>query len=216
MQKFISNIHPEGYFMITSLFITTITALFVNPLLSFFISTVLSWSLFFFRDPNKDILYDGNIIISPTDGVVQKISQIYEGKDLMYRIDIFLSVFNVHINRIPVSSLVLKLHYIKGEFCNATLDKSSCKNERQLILLRLKNTKEVYLIQIAGLLARRIICRLLEGRMVETGERFGMIKFGSRIDLYIPRNYSIKIKEGEKVVTNSTIIAYDNLDYILL
>ena len=125
----------------------------------------------------------------------------------MNRISVFLNVFNVHVNRIPISGVVKKLHYHHGKFFNASLDKASEHNERQSVLIETKSKEEIGVVQIAGLIARRIVCDLKENQDVETGERFGIIRFGSRVDIYLPTHIKIKVLEGQTMIGGETVIA---------
>lgn len=212
IREFIPNIHKEGYFFI-SLFvlITLFFFAFSQPL--GWIGVILTlWCVFFFRDPERIVPYQSNIIVSPADGVIQKIDQatlpkeIASTEDVMNRISIFLNVFDVHVNRIPIAGSVKKLHYRHGKFFNASLDKSSEHNERQSILLQLSNKREIGVVQIAGLIARRIVCNLKEEQLVKSGERFGIIRFGSRVDLYLPVDFNIKVLKGQRMIGGETVI----------
>jgi phosphatidylserine decarboxylase len=133
--------------------------------------------------------------------------QLAMGDQPMNRIGIFLNVLDVHINRIPISGVVERVHYHKGQFVNASFDKASDVNERMAIRLASAGGADIAVVQIAGLIARRIVCRLAPGQPVETGERFGLIRFGSRTDLYLPTDWSIQVVEGQRVIGGETVLA---------
>ena len=209
----IPKIHQEGYFFIIIFLIVTFAFFIFSKILGFFGLFLTIWCVFFFRDPDRVTPEQDNIIISPADGVVQKIEEaklpkeIANDKNITHRISIFLNVFNVHVNRIPVTGIIKKLHYNHGKFFNASFNKASEYNERQSVLLELKNSSQIGLVQIAGLIARRIICNLKESQYVSIGQRFGIIKFGSRVDVYLPTHFKIKVLEGQTIVGGETIIA---------
>lgn len=172
-----------------------------------------AWCVYFFRDPPRVTPDREGLVISPADGVVQMIRKAdpppeleYGGKP-MTRISVFMNVFDVHVNRVPIDGHITKLHYRPGAFLNASLDKASEDNERQSVLMETTDGKPVAFVQIAGLVARRILCELEPGQDVHTGERFGMIRFGSRVDVYIPDNVQPMVCEGQRTVAGETILA---------
>jgi len=171
------------------------------------------WCVYFFRDPPRVTPIRPGLVISPADGLVVSIGprppprELEMGEAPMMRIGIFLNVFDVHINRIPMAGAVERTHYHKGKFLNASLDKASDVNERMAVRLRTGLGPEIAVVQIAGLVARRILCHIAAGRDVETGERFGLIRFGSRTDLYIPLDWSVQVIEGQKVLGGETVLA---------
>ena len=126
---------------------------------------------------------------------------------IMTKISVFMNVFNVHVNRVPVSGKVVWLKYIPGTFINASLDKSSENNERMIAKIEVEKNVFIFVVQIAGLIARRIKCDLTENQIVKVGERFGIIRFGSRLDIYIPKNFNVKVKEGQLAISGETILA---------
>lgn len=171
------------------------------------------YCLYFFRDPERFPPEGDKLVLSPADGLVQMIvpnAPIPEELNLddssYTRISIFLNVFDVHINRTPMAGEIVASEYVKGAFLNAELDKASEENERQLITLENKFAK-IGFVQIAGFVARRIICNIKEGDNVEAGERFGLIRFGSRLDVYIPDSASIRVREGQRSIGAETILA---------
>ncbi|MEO5376844.1 MAG: phosphatidylserine decarboxylase family protein [Magnetococcus sp. DMHC-6] len=169
------------------------------------------WCIWFFRDPERVIPEDSKeIIIAPADGVIIAIEEIdaapLSGEPARL-CSIFMNVFNVHVNRCPEAGRVMKVKHHAGKFFNAALDKSSTENERTEILLKLDSGTLIPFVQVAGLIARRIICRLQPGDQVVRGERFGLIRFGSRVDLYLPRSAQLNVTLGQKTKAGETIIA---------
>ena len=147
-------------------------------------------------------------MVSPADGLITNITEIKEGKKLYTKVSIFLSIFNVHIQRLPISGEVTKVDYIEGKFINATLDKASDENER--LKLTIKNGNNlIYVTQIAGLIARRIVNYVKPNENINQGERYGIIKFGSRVDIEFPNNFKLLVNEGQQCIGGETIIAHD-------
>lgn len=213
IKSVIPPIHREGYYFI---FIFAVISLllgaFIAPL--GWIGAVLTcWCVYFFRDPERLTPTDEQFVVSPADGVVQKIEraavpiELNMGDVERTRISIFLNVFNVHVNRCPAKGIIKALHYRPGKFLNASLDKASVDNERQSALMVTKDGKEIAFVQIAGLIARRIVCNLEEGQEVQGGERFGIIRFGSRMDVYLPEGVNPLVVPGQTMVGGETILA---------
>ncbi|MDR1561411.1 MAG: phosphatidylserine decarboxylase [Holosporaceae bacterium] len=184
------------------------------------VSTNMGWvgflltigCLLFFRDPERVHPTKKSIVVSPADGIVLKISECKPPEELgikeqRKKISIFMSVFNVHVNRTPISGIVEKIFYVPGRFFNVTLDKASDFNERQAIFMRTKDGTSIIFVQIAGLIARRIRSDISEGQELEIGERIGIIRFGSRVDVYLPMSSNITIEEGQITIGGETIIA---------
>ena len=176
------------------------------------------WCAYFFRDPDRVTPVRAGLIVSPADGVVQSIDQappppeLNMGTEPRTRVAVFMNAFDVHVNRAPCDGSVTGLAYTKGKFINASLDKASADNERQAIRLRMPGgdasaEHEVAVVQIAGLIARRIKCDLEEGQTVRAGERFGMIRFGSRLDVYLPEGVAPLVAVGQRAVAGETVIA---------
>ncbi|MSO14042.1 Phosphatidylserine decarboxylase proenzyme [Rickettsiales endosymbiont of Trichoplax sp. H2] len=213
IKEFIPSIHKEGYFFISVFAIITLILFMWSQQLGWIGFILTLWCIFFFRDPNRVIPNQNNVLVSPADGIIQKIEKAKMPKEIssndkeMNKISIFLNVFDVHVNRIPISAKVKKLSYHHGKFFNASLDKASEHNERQSILLELNDKQEVGVIQIAGLIARRIVCDLKEDQKVSTGERLGIIRFGSRVDVYLPNHFEIKVLEGQRMIGGESVIA---------
>ena len=165
----------------------------------FAVFTVLT--IYFFRDPERVVPEGKDQFVSPADGRVLRIIRVPEG----VRVDVFMSLFNVHVNRIPCSGRVERITYYPGRFFSAFQDKASDENERLETVIA-RGEKRVIVKQIAGVIARRIVCHLKEGDVVRTGERFGMIKFGSRVDLTLPEGTEIKVRVGDRVKAGQTIM----------
>ena len=207
------NIHNEGWkFISVFAAITAIFAILWAPL--GVVGLVLTiWCYYFFRNPDRVTPQIKNVVVSPADGIVQMITRVSGPEELglntktFNRVSIFMSVFNVHVNRAPASGKITKLAYIKGKFFNATLDKASKDNERQLLAMRTDCGKDIAFVQIAGLVARRIVCFAKEGQQFEAGERFGLIRFGSRLDVYLPTDIEPQVCLGQTMVAGETIIA---------
>ena len=208
-----SAIHKEGHIFV--LIFAAVTAVLYSIGTSFGLIGLMAtiWCAFFFRDPNRFTPVEEGLLISPADGVIQRITdatppaELGMGEEEMTRISVFLNVFNVHVNRMPAEGKITKLHYHPGKFFNASLDKASIHNERQSILMETNTGQNIAFVQIAGLIARRIVCDLEEGNELKAGERFGIIRFGSRVDVYIPKGITPIICEGQTVIAGETIFA---------
>ena len=166
--------------------------------------------LWFFRDPHRAIPAGNGVIVSPGDGLVTETASISTPEGPRQRISIFLSVFNVHVNRAPISGTVSSVHYQKGQYLNAMNPASAERNEQSIVTLRGTGADaglEVTFKQIAGLLARRVVCRCTKGQQVERGERVGLIKFGSRVDVLLPASAELRVKVGDRVKGGATVLA---------
>ena len=187
-----------------------LSASILIPSIGFFLTFFVLW---FFRDPQRNIPEDKNLIISSADGKVCLIDRAYPPEELrmeaqkMKRICVFMNVFNVHINRSPVQGNVEEIVYKKGKFLNASLDKASDKNERNSLILSTQNGTKIIVVQIAGLIARRILSFVTSNEELYQGERFGLIRFGSRVDIYMPLDAVEKCKVGDRVVAGESILA---------
>ena len=165
--------------------------------------------LYFFRDPERTAPNDPRAIVSPADGKVVEIRDLQEDRYLhapVRRISIFLSIFNVHITRVPYSGVVRGLHYRPGKFLIAFHEKASEENEQNAVVLETAGSGKLMFVQIAGLIARRIVCRIREGEQALKGERYGLIRFGSRMDVYLPLSYAITVRKGDRVKGGETVI----------
>nr|WP_199899550.1 phosphatidylserine decarboxylase [Sneathiella glossodoripedis] len=192
-------INKEGYrFIAIFAVITLLLFLFLGSFLGWIGVVLTLWCVYFFRDPDRYVPTREGLMVSPADGVVQMIERAVPpqelglGNDPMLRISVFLNVFNVHVNRVPLSGTVVKQVYRPGKFLNAALDKASEENERHAVHLKTEDGRDIVFVQIAGLVARRIVCDLVDGQEVRTGERFGLIRFGSRTDIYLPDGVELK------------------------
>jgi len=175
----------------------------------FIISLVLLiFTFYFFRDPERVVPLGDDILVSPADGLITNISETKEGKKNYTKVSIFLSIFNVHIQRLPISGVITKVDYIEGKFINATLDKASDENERLKITIKNSNNL-IYVTQIAGLIARRIVNYVKPNENVNQGERYGIIKFGSRVDIEFPNNFKLLVNEGQQCIGGETVIAQE-------
>ncbi len=171
------------------------------------------WCVYFFRDPDRVTPDRQGLIVSPADGVVQSVvkavppPELDMGETAVHRIAVFMNVFDVHVNRIPCDGTITRLAYRPGKFFNASLDKASEFNERQGVRLTTGEGLNLAVVQIAGLIARRIDCRLSEGQAVHAGERFGLIRFGSRVDVYLPGGVAPLVIPGQRAVAGETVFA---------
>src|SRR3990170_2155058 len=192
----------EGYVLIFIAFVPVVITGVLGVWWLFAIFLVVNlFVVNFFRDPERDVPSGENSIVSPADGRVIKVEKAFEGRLLnseAMKISIFMNVFNVHVNRAPVSGRVAGVSYNPGKFLNASFDKASLENEQNMILVEAANGKRVAFCQIAGLIARRIVCYVKEGDAVVKGGRFGMIRFGSRLDVYLPLECRGNVKIGDK------------------
>lgn len=206
-------IHKEGYIFIVVFAAVSFLFSSFSTSLGIIGFILTAWCVYFFRNPERHTPIIDDSIIAPADGVIQSIVEASPPQELglgdkeMTRISIFLSVFNVHVNRIPVDGKVIALHYHPGKFFNASMDKASIHNERQSILLETSDKVQIACVQIAGLIARRIVCDLEEGDEVKAGARFGIIRFGSRVDVYLPRKTAVLVCEGQTCIGGETILA---------
>ena len=208
-----SYIHPEGFkFAAISLSFSIILTL-VSQIASTIGFALTFFILWFFRDPKRDTPQDPNLIISSADGKVCLIDEAYPPKETplkeekMKRICVFMNVFNVHVNRSPIQGDAQHIIYKTGQFLNASLDKASDKNERNSLVIKTENGTQIVVVQIAGLIARRILSFISPNYKLLQGERFGLIRFGSRVDIYMPLDALEKCKVGDKVVAGESILA---------
>ena len=172
------------------------------------------WCVYFFRDPERVVPEKTNILVSPADGKIvfsglsKSPGNLSDNKQLdLNKVSIFMNVFDVHVNRIPISGKIAWLKYVPGTFLNASLDKSSENNERMIAKIEVSKGVFVYVVQIAGLIARRIKCELTENESVTMGQRYGLIRFGSRVDVYFPKNFNLLVNKGQTSISGETIIA---------
>lgn len=206
-------IHKEGYIFIAIFAVITFLFSSFSSSLGWIGMIATAWCAYFFRNPERVTPVSNDLVISGADGVVQSITETAPPAELglstdpMIRVSVFLNIFNVHVNRIPVSGKILALKYFPGKFFNASLDKASIHNERQSVLMETTNKTKVIFVQIAGLIARRIVCDLEEEQEVLAGQRYGIIRFGSRVDVYLPLNTAIEVAVGQTCIGGETVIA---------
>ncbi len=183
-----------------------------SPLGNLFALTT-AWIVYFFRDPDRTTPIRAGLVLSPADGRVQLITQAEPpaelglGAGLRTRISVFLNVFDVHVNRLPVDGSIAAAHYRPGKFLNASLDKASEDNERMSLAIRLPDGRDIAVVQIAGLVARRIICDIAPGAIARAGARYGLIRFGSRVDVYLPSGVAPLVVVGQRVIGGESILA---------
>ena len=207
------NINNEGWrFVGIFAAVTALLAMIWQPL--GWLGLVLTvWCFYFFRDPERITPVIDNVVVSPADGIVQMIAKVKApeeldlGDEMFTRVSVFMSVFNVHVNRAPAQGTITKAVYVPGKFLNATLDKASKDNERQLLAMKTTNGKNICFVQIAGLVARRILCFAKDGQQYNAGERFGLIRFGSRLDVYLPAGVEPQVCLGQVMVAGESVIA---------
>ena len=210
--KIFPKIHTEGYkFIVIAVFITIIF-LIINNFLGLIGILLTVWVYYFFRDPERTIIGDDSYLVSPADGEVIKVEEVDGPKELglenkkFKKISIFMNVFDCHVNRIPCSGIVEDIFYKPGKFLNASLDKASEDNERNYYKIKDKHGNDIVVVQIAGLVARRIVCETNKNQELNQGDRIGMIRFGSRADVYY-ENYEPLVKIGQTAISGETLLA---------
>ena len=189
--------------------IALLASYFVGGLVAFLVWLVALFVLQFFRDPGREIPGGDGVVLSPADGRVIKVerSQDPYGQRDAILVSVFMNVFNVHSNRSPVDGRIEKIQYFPGKFFNADLDKASLENERNAIVLKTHDNQAVTFVQVAGLIARRILCYVRVGDELARGQRYGLIRFGSRVDVYLPLDAHVEVAIGDKVAATTTILA---------
>ena len=210
--KIFQKIHTEWYkFIVIAVFITIIF-LIINNFLGLIGILLTTWVYYFFRDPERVIIGDDSYLVSPADGEVIKVEEVDGPKELnlenkkFKKISIFMNVFDCHVNRTPCSGIVEDILYKPGKFLNASLDKASEDNERNYYKIKDKHGNEIIVVQIAGLVARRIVCEVNNNQQINQGDRIGMIRFGSRADVYY-ENYEPLVKVGQTAISGETLLA---------
>src|SRR5271167_3214638 len=213
IRKQLAPIHPEGYPFVGGFAFASIVLLWLWPPLGWLATLLTVWCAYFFRDPPRVTPVRDGLVVSPADGRVSQIVNAVPPKELdlgerpLPRISIFMSVFDCHVNRSPVTGRIERIAYRAGLFLNADLDKASDDNERNCFLIRTASGARIGVVQIAGLIARRIVPFVREGTAIGAGERIGMIRFGSRVDVYLPDGGRPLVAEGQIAVAGETIIA---------
>jgi phosphatidylserine decarboxylase len=208
----VQRLHREGYRFVAIAAVITFIFLLINNYLGLIGLIITIWVYYFFRDPERFSIKDENYLVSPADGKITQIMEINGPKELgleekkYTRISIFMDIFCCHVNRVPYTGKIDKIFYKPGKYINATLDKASEENERNYLKLTNSNGDEIIIVQIAGMIARRIVCDVREGNTINQGDRFGMIRFGSRVDLYF-ENYKLLVCKGQNTVSGETLLA---------
>ena len=208
-----SYIHPEGWRFAAIFFSASVLLLMLSKILAVIGFILTAFVIWFFRDPKRNTPQDSNSVISSADGKVCLIDEAYPPKEVpieaikMKRICVFMNVFNVHVNRSPIAGRAEQIIYKEGQFLNASLDKASDKNERSSLVLSSETGTKIVVVQIAGLIARRILSFISPNDQLSQGERFGLIRFGSRVDIYMPLDAVEQCKVGEKVIAGESILA---------
>jgi phosphatidylserine decarboxylase len=212
LDKLFPKIHSEGYKFLVIAILTTIFLYVINSFLGLIGFVLTVWVYYFFRDPERISINDDNYLISPADGEVLMLHEINGPKELglenkrFTKISIFMNVFDCHVNRSPCEGKISEILYKPGKFLNASLDKASEDNERNYYKITNNSSEDIIVVQIAGLIARRIVCESSKDQNLAQGERIGMIRFGSRADVYF-ENYKPLVKVGQKTIAGETLLA---------
>ena len=213
LEKIFPKIHPEGYRFLAISSVITLILWVMSNFFGIVFAIITIWVYYFFRDPDRTIIQDDNFLVSPADGIISAIAEVNGPIELglesktFTRVSIFMNIFNCHVNRSPLSGKIEDIFYKPGKFLNASLDKASEENERNYF--KIKNNKsqeEIVIVQIAGLIARRIVTQTEKNQEINQGERVGMIRFGSRVDLYFNKR-KIMVKVGQNVIAGESLIA---------
>ena len=210
------KLHKEGHKFVTISLIITFVFLLISKILGLIGLVITIWVFYFFRDPDRYSIQDNNYLVSPADGIISQITEIEGPKELnmesskFVRISVFMNVFDCHVNRLPVECTVKDIFYKPGKFLNASLDKASEENERNYLKILSQSNDEMALVQIAGLVARRIVVSCSKDQNYKQGDRFGLIRFGSRVDLYVPKKFKILAKKGQAVTAGESLFAIKN------
>ena len=212
IDKVFPKVHSEGYKFLVIFSVITLIFYFINSFLGLIGLVLTIWCYYFFRDPERYPINDENYLVSPADGVVLQVKETNGPKELNLdnktytKISVFMNVFDCHVNRIPCSGKITQILYKPGKFFNASLDKASEDNERNYYKITNSTGEDIIVVQIAGLVARRIVCETNENSELSQGDRIGMIRFGSRADIYF-ENYKPLVKVDQKTIAGETLIA---------
>ena len=213
LKTFLKPMHPEGYRFVTIFAAITLILYAIWQPLGWLGLGATIWCYYFFRDPKRAVPQGAGLILSPADGVISLIEpavpppELGMGPEALTRVSVFMNVFNCHVNRAPVAGRVVAVAYRPGKFFNASMDKASSDNERNSVCLELADGRKLAVVQIAGLVARRIVCFTKEGQSLLAGERFGLIRFGSRLDVYLPDGVEPMVALGQTMCAGETVIA---------
>lgn len=210
---FLKPMHPEGYKFVGIFAAITLLLFWLWTPLGWIGTGLTVWCYYFFRDAKRAVPQGDGLMVSPADGVISLIEravppvELGMGPEALLRVSVFMSVWNCHVNRAPIAGRLVKMAYRPGKFLNASLDKASVDNERNSLCLELADGRQIAVVQIAGLVARRIVPFVSEGQGLKTGERFGLIRFGSRVDVYLPDGVVPLVALGQTMVAGETVIA---------
>ncbi|WP_114285267.1 phosphatidylserine decarboxylase [Candidatus Halocynthiibacter alkanivorans] len=210
---FIKPMHPEGRKFVATFAAVTVGLFLLSDILGWVGVILTIWCYYFFRDPERVTPTGPGLIISPADGIVSLIEPAIPPAELgmadepLTRVSVFMNVFNCHVNRAPIAGEITAVAYRPGKFFNASLDKASVDNERNSLCIRMADGRSIAVVQIAGLVARRIVCFVKPGSEMQTGERFGLIRFGSRLDVYLPNGVEPMVKVGQTMIAAESVIA---------
>ncbi|MEY4984984.1 MAG: hypothetical protein RIR62_3250 [Pseudomonadota bacterium] len=214
LETFIKPMHREGIKFVAAFAAATLVLFLIWDPLGWIGVGLTVWCYYFFRDPKRAVPQNTGLMVSPADGVVSLIEravppeELGMGPDALMRVSVFMSVFNCHVNRAPIAGKITEISYRPGKFLNASLDKASVDNERNSLRIEMADGRSIAVVQIAGLVARRILCFAVKGQEVRTGERFGLIRFGSRLDIYLPDGVEPQVALGQTCVAGETVIAF--------
>ena len=207
------KIHKEGYKFLAISIIVTFFVLLFSKFLGLVLTLITIWVYYFFRDPERHSINDDDFLVSPADGLITNITEQKGPIELQLenitftKVSVFMNVFNCHVNRTPLTGKIEEINYKPGKFINASLDKASEENERNYYKIKCKTTgEEIIIVQIAGLIARRIVCDVEQGQELKQGDRIGMIRFGSRVDIFF-KNKKVLAKVGQNVIAGESLIA---------
>ena len=212
LNKIFPKIHDEGYKFLVIFVVATIILYFLNGFLALVGFVLTIWCYYFFRDPERNPINDENYLVSPADGTVLDVSEVNGPKELglenrkFKKISIFMNVFDCHVNRSPCSGVISEILYKPGKFFNASLDKASEENERNYFSIKSSNGEDIIVVQIAGLIARRIVTEVDKNEQLNQGSKIGMIRFGSRAEVYF-ENYNSLVKVNQKTIAGETLLA---------
>lgn len=210
---FLKPMHPEGYRFVAIFAAITLVLFWIWEPLGWLGVGATVWCYYFFRDPVRSVPQGEGLILSPADGVISLIepaippAELGMGPAALTRVSVFMNVFNCHVNRAPIAGTLGAIAYRPGKFFNASLDKASADNERNSLRIDLADGRQIAVVQIAGLVARRIVCFAREGQVLRGGERFGLIRFGSRLDVYLPDGIAPQVALGQTMIAGETVIA---------
>lgn len=210
---FIKPMHREGIKFVLIFALITVGFFFISDWLGWAGVGLTIWCYYFFRDPQRTTPTRDGLLVSPADGIISLIEKAVPPEELgmspeaLTRVSVFMNVFNCHVNRAPIAGDVVSIAYRAGKYFNASLDKASSDNERNSLVLKVADGRQIAVVQIAGLVARRIVCFVKKSQVMRTGERFGLIRFGSRVDVYLPEGVHPLVSVGQSMVAGETVIA---------